>query len=127
MISLQDKGKKFALDGKKDYLVTLHDIADDGWAKIIHPDGRHTNVTLNRLEDTPVKIEDDPLDYPEKAVKVVIQLKDENGSMYVKYLDGEDAVKWNNWMRELCWKAEEVGMNPPWLELNWKTSKEKAT
>lgn len=123
MITNKDRGKTFYLDGNKSTQVQLFDIMPDNWVKIVYPDGRHINVTLNRLTriDDEIPI-DELLDYPEKAVKVTIDVQTEDGIM-VKVLEGEDAVKWNAWMRELCYRATELGINPSWLDLDWHITK----
>lgn len=132
-ITSADKGKRYFLDGNRNSEVTLFDVMPDDFAKVVFPDGRHASVAVGRLtEITEIseilglqRVEDDVkelLEYPQKAVKVTIEIFDaEKGETIIKYLEDEDAVQWNDWMRELCFKAEQVGMNPPWMTLKWKT------
>jgi hypothetical protein len=123
-ITESDKGNKFYVDGDKTKEVVLVDIVNGDYAKIELPDKTYQLVVFARLEKVLEKVEDQSdevsLEYPEKVARIVFELRDEAGNTTVKWLEGEDAVQWNAWMRELCYKAEEVGMNPKWLSLKWK-------
>lgn len=106
--------------------MELFEIQADGWAKVIHPDGRHVNIVINRLTFPIPQIEViDLLDYPEKPTKLTIEIDKGNGVIIEKILQGEDVIKWNLWMRELCMKASDFGMNPKWLSLNWEISEKR--
>lgn len=124
-ITKNDIGKEFILDNRPSSIVTVYDILPDDWIKVIYPDGSHKNIVRGRLTrkpevEVPASI-DDLLDYPVKATKVVIEVSGPDGTL-VKTLEKEEALKWNAWMRELCFKASELGVNPPWLSLDWKIS-----
>lgn len=123
-IKESDKGQKFFLDNDKSEEVEVFEVMGDDWVKIIKSDGSHMTVVPNRLRKVELEqVKDDvvSLEYPVKPTKVTIELLDEaTGKVSVRWLEGEDAVKWNAWMRELCYKAEELGVNPEWLTLEWK-------
>jgi superfamily I DNA and/or RNA helicase len=129
-ITSADKGKRYFVDGKRSLEVELVDIKSEGYAEVRFEKGNIVTISTKRLtEITEIpqleRIEDDErkvlLEYPQKAVRLEVEIFDaEKGETKILYLVDDDAVKWNDWMRELCFKAEKLGMNPPWLTLEWK-------
>ena len=131
-LTSQDKGKRFFLDNVREDEVELYNPLpdNDGWVQIKLPDGRIINVVETRLTEImefPLeKVSDEQieLDYPKKVSRLVMEIFDaETGEVTVKWLEDEDAEIWNNWMRKLCYKASELGMNPNWLALKWHEKK----
>ena len=132
-ITSQDKGKRFFLDNKREVEVELTDLLPDneGYVKVKFSDGRLVNVEEHRLTEitdlpfnvgelSPEELAD--LEYPTKVSKITMEMYDaEKGEISTKWLEGKEAEQWNNWMRELCYRAEKLGINPKWLALRWKT------
>jgi hypothetical protein len=58
------------------------------------------------------------------TLKVELTVKEEDGRVVVKTLDGEDAVKWSEFVAQVCASAYIHGKNPDWGSLNWQ-KKEK--
>lgn len=135
MKSKDSQNKRYFLDGKRESEVTIADpLPDhDSFVKVRFPNGHLVNVEEKRLTEITElpKISSDEIDleYPQKVSKITMEIFDaEKGETFTKWLEGEDAEIWNNWMRKLCYKAEELGMNPPWLSLRWngkRTPKKK--
>ncbi len=130
-ITSADKGKRYSVDGNKNKEVTLFDVMGDDFVKVICPDGSHESIASKRLQEVPTLervVDEVLLDYPQKAVKVTIEVFDaESGKTTVKWLEGDDALLWNTWMRELCYRAEELGVNPYWLKLGWRTRTKRSS
>jgi hypothetical protein len=136
-ITSQDKGKRYFLDDKRELEVQLVDALPEnaGFVKVKFATGQLLNVEERRLTEItelPERVSDADevaLEYPQKVSKLTIEIFDaETGEEFTKWLEGSEAQKWNDWMRELCYKAEQVGMNPKWLTLKWqgkKTTKAK--
>lgn len=133
-LTSKDKGKRYFIDSNREDEVELVDSLpdNDGWVKIKYPKGQVINVEQKRLteiaEIPPFEYNPDEIDleYPEKVSKLSIEIFDaESGEVFTKWLEGAEAEKWNTWMRELCYKAEAVGMNPKWLSLKWQGKKSK--
>lgn len=127
-ITNEDEGSRFYLDGVRSREVQLYKLDGDGFAKIVLQNGQHMNVAvgrLKRIQEIPdlERVLDDQinLEYPDAVVKVAFEIYNaEKGETEIRWLEGDDAKQWNAWMRELCHKAEKVGMNPKWLSLKWK-------
>ena len=58
------------------------------------------------------------------TLKVEITVKEEDGRVVVKTLEGEDAEKWSEFIADVCTTAYNRGKNPDWGSLNWQ-KKEK--
>lgn len=43
-----------------------------------------------------------------------------DGHFIRRYLEGEDAEKWNKWCQSVSTLAHVHGCNPAWETLNWK-------
>jgi hypothetical protein len=58
------------------------------------------------------------------TLKVEITVKEADGRVVVKTLEGEDAAKWSEFIAQVCTSAMIRGANPDWGSLNWQ-KKEK--
>ncbi len=55
-----------------------------------------------------------------KIVKISFEYLLEDGSKQIKFVENEDAEKWNEMMKTLCGLAENRRQNPDWSKLNWQ-------
>ena len=54
------------------------------------------------------------------TLKVEITVREEDGRVVVKTLEGEDAVKWSAFIADVCMSASARGKNPDWGSLGWQ-------
>ena len=133
MKSKDSQNKRYFLDGRRELEVTLTDTLPDneGWLKVRFPNGQLINVAATRLTEITElpklssKISNEvDLDYPQKVSKLTMEIFDaETGETFTKWLEGAEAERWNKWMRELCYNAEQVGLNPKWLTFKWNSKR----
>jgi hypothetical protein len=54
------------------------------------------------------------------TLKVELTVKEEDGRVIVKTLEGEDAARWSEFIAQVCGSAYVRGKNPDWESLNWQ-------
>lgn len=54
-----------------------------------------------------------------KTVKVELTMERDDGSRFIKTLEGADAQQWQEWVDSVCALAWTHGENPPWGQLRW--------
>ena len=54
------------------------------------------------------------------TLKVELTVREEDGRVVVKTLEGEDAAKWSEFIARVCASAEIHRANPDWGSLNWQ-------
>lgn len=128
-------GKRYFVDGKREDEVKLIDPLPEiqGYVKVKFKTGQIVNLEEDRLTEIvevpiyfPNEDADIDLEYPQKVSKITMEIFDaETGEVFTKWLEGGEAQKWNAWMRELCYKAELIGINPKWLSLKWNAKRTK--
>jgi hypothetical protein len=53
------------------------------------------------------------------TLKVEITVKEEDGRVVVKTLEGDDAERWREFIEQVCLSAHVRGSNPNWGSLQW--------
>jgi hypothetical protein len=54
------------------------------------------------------------------TLKVEITVKEDDGRVILKTLEGADAAKWSEFIGDVCMSAQIRGKNPDWGSLNWQ-------
>lgn len=128
----KDIGKRVFVDGNRaieGLLIGVEDSETGQQARVLFDERKVQTYPSNRIQEI-VEVPTTPLDvtlsYPLKPTKLVIEVLDEQtGETVTRWLEGNEAAKWNAWMRELCYKAETLGLNPKWMSLRWNIKREK--
>ena len=55
-----------------------------------------------------------------KLVKVSFEYLFSDDEKQIRFLEGEELQKWENWIKQVCVLAEIHGDNPNWSSLNWQ-------
>ncbi len=55
-----------------------------------------------------------------KLVKVSFEYLLSDGGKQIRFLEGEELQKWENWIKQVCVLAEIHGDNPNWSSLDWQ-------
>jgi hypothetical protein len=134
-ITQEKIGARYIIDGNREVEVKLDEILPDGWVRVLYPENRLVNIEARRLteilEVPPTKkkeeakqeaierITDEIVKYPVQVSRLEIELKDDEGKVIIRSIEGEDAEKWSKWMRDLCMEAEGLKKNPPFYTLGW--------
>ncbi len=58
-----------------------------------------------------------------KTLKVQLTQQDDNGTVVVKTLTGDDAEQWQKWVDSVCLLAWNHRQNPDWSRLHWEVRK----
>jgi len=59
-------------------------------------------------------------DEDKKVVRVSFQCLRNDGSKLTKFIENDDAEKWNDMMKTVCVLAEIHGQPQAWSKLNWQ-------
>ena len=59
------------------------------------------------------------------TLKVELTVKEEDGRVLIKTLEGEDAAKWSEFVAQVCESAYVRGKNPDWGSLNWQIKEKR--
>jgi hypothetical protein len=54
-----------------------------------------------------------------KTIKVELTVADDDGRVFVRTLEGEDAEKWQKFVATVCLLAHVHNANPDWESLPW--------
>ncbi len=55
-----------------------------------------------------------------KLVKVSFEYLLSDGGKQIRFLEGEELQKWENWIKQVCVMAEIHSDNPNWSSLDWQ-------
>lgn len=55
-----------------------------------------------------------------KTLKVEITVKEDDGRVILKTVEGESAEKWSRFVEQVCMMAFTHNANPDWGSLNWQ-------
>ncbi len=55
-----------------------------------------------------------------QLVKVKFEYLLSDGRKQIRFLEGEELQKWQDWIKQVCLLAEIHGDNPNWSSLDWQ-------